>query len=157
LGPIREPASRLQNRSAVALVPMTLGLAPDGRSAREMAACEACTLDHPDEIAKMALSGDSVFASDWTRTLTDPQAFAHEQRCLAYVWTFLGFTTDLAKDGDWLRTTLATRSVFVQRFGSELKGFENVCAHRFHPLRTKDRANGPIVCGFHHWRYDADG
>ena len=91
----------------------------------------------------MALSGDSVFASDWARTLTDPLAFAHEQRCLSYAWTFLGFTTDLAKDGDWFRATLATRSVFVQRFGSELKGFENVCAHRFYPLRTKDRGNGP--------------
>ncbi len=29
---------------------------------------------------------------NWTRTLSDPQAFAHEQRCLAYAWTFLGFT-----------------------------------------------------------------
>lgn len=105
----------------------------------------------------MALHGDPAFAPDWARTLIDPRAFAHEQRCLAYAWTFLGFTEDLAKDGDWFRTTLATRSVFVQRFGAELKGFENVCAHRFYPLRTKDRGNGPIVCGFHHWRYDGNG
>jgi phenylpropionate dioxygenase-like ring-hydroxylating dioxygenase large terminal subunit len=105
----------------------------------------------------MAHRGDSAFAPDWARTLIDPQAFAHEQRCLAYVWTFLGLTTDLAKDGDWFRATLATRSVFVQRFGTELKGFENVCAHRFFPLRTKDKGNGPIVCGFHNWRYDGDG
>lgn len=105
----------------------------------------------------MALREDSTFAPDWARTLIDPQAFAHEQRCLAYVWTFLGLTTDLAKDGDWFRTTLAMRSVFVQRFGTVLRGFENVCAHRFHPLRTEDNGNGPIVCGFHHWRYDADG
>lgn len=104
-----------------------------------------------------ALRGDQVFAANWTRTLTDPQAFAHEQRCLAYVWTFLGFTRDLAQDGDWFRATLATRSVFVQRFGTELKGFENVCAHRFFPLRTTDKGNGPIVCGFHHWRYDNEG
>lgn len=105
----------------------------------------------------MALRGDTAFAPDWARTLTDPQAFAHEQRCLAYVWTFLGLTTDLTKDGDWFRATLATRSVFVQRFGAELKGFENVCAHRFYPLRTEDKGNGPILCGFHHWRYDQDG
>lgn len=105
----------------------------------------------------MALRGDQAFAADWTRTLTDPQAFAHEQRCLAYAWTFLGFTRDLANDGDWFRATLATRSVFVQRFGTELRGFENVCAHRFFPLRTKDKGNGPIVCGFHHWRYDNEG
>jgi phenylpropionate dioxygenase-like ring-hydroxylating dioxygenase large terminal subunit len=100
--------------------------------------------------AIMALRGDTAFAPDWARPLIDPRAFAHEQRCLAHVWTFLGLATDLAMDGDWFRTTLATRSVFVQRFGSEVKGFENVCAHRFYPLRTKDRGNGPIVCGFHH-------
>lgn len=105
----------------------------------------------------MVRRGDAAFAPDWARTLIDPQAFAHEQRCLAYAWTFLGFTTDLAQDGDWFRASLATRSVFVQRFGAELKGFENVCAHRFYPLRTKDKGNGPIVCGFHHWRYDNDG
>lgn len=105
----------------------------------------------------MALRGDIAFTADWARTLTDPQAFAHEQRCLGYASTFLGFTGDVAKDGDWFRASLATRSVFVQRFGAELKGFENVCAHRFYPLRTKDKGNGPIVCGFHHWRYDQDG
>lgn len=105
----------------------------------------------------MALRGDIAFTADWARTLTDPQAFAHEQRCLGHAWTFLGFTGDVAKDGDWFRASLATRSVFVQRFGAELKGFENVCAHRFYPLRTKDKGNGPIVCGFHHWRYDQDG
>jgi phenylpropionate dioxygenase-like ring-hydroxylating dioxygenase large terminal subunit len=105
----------------------------------------------------MTLRGDSVFAADWIRPLVDPQAFAHEQRCLSYAWTFLGFTEDVARDGDWFRASLATRSVFVQRFGAELKGFENVCAHRFHPLRTADRGNGAIVCGFHHWRYDRDG
>jgi len=105
----------------------------------------------------MAIRGDSAFAPDWTRALVDPQAFAHEQRCLSYAWTFLGLATDLVKDGDWFRASLATRSVFVQRFDTKLKGFENVCAHRFHPLRTQDRGNGPIVCGFHHWRYDGDG
>jgi phenylpropionate dioxygenase-like ring-hydroxylating dioxygenase large terminal subunit len=105
----------------------------------------------------MTLRGDTAFTAEWARTLSDPQAFAHEQRCLRYTWTFLGFTGDVAKDGDWFRALLATRSVFVQRFGSELKGFENVCAHRFHPLRTKDKGNGPIVCDFHHWRYDKDG
>lgn len=105
----------------------------------------------------MALRGSDTFAGDWARTLTDPQAFAHEQRRLAFVWTFLGFTGDVAKEGDWFRASLSTRSVFVQRFGAELRGFENVCAHRFYPLRTEEKGNGPIVCGFHHWRYDRDG
>ncbi len=94
---------------------------------------------------------------DWARTLTDPQAFQHEQEKLSHVWTFLGLARDVANDGDWFRATLATRSVFVQRFGSDLKAFENRCAHRFFPLRTADKGNGPIVCGFHHWRYDSQG
>ncbi|MBU8874725.1 Rieske 2Fe-2S domain-containing protein [Reyranella sp. MMS21-HV4-11] len=101
--------------------------------------------------------GASAFTPNWARTLVDPQAFSDEQHRLASVWTFLGFTSDLAKDGDWFRASLATRSVFVQRFDATLKGFENVCAHRFYPLRTGDKGHGPIVCGFHGWRYVNDG
>jgi phenylpropionate dioxygenase-like ring-hydroxylating dioxygenase large terminal subunit len=100
---------------------------------------------------------DLALPADWARTLVDPEAFAQEQARLAHVWTFLGVTHDLARDGDWITASLATRSVFVQRFGGELKGFENLCAHRFYPVRTAERGNGPVVCGFHHWRYDKDG
>ena len=73
---------------------------------------------------------DGNMPADWTRAIVDPTAFAEEQGRLAHVWTFLGMTTDLANDGDWFRASIATRSVFVQRFGSELRGFENLCAHR---------------------------
>src|SRR5215475_904615 len=68
-----------------------------------------------------------------------------------------GVVTDVTNDGDWFRTILGGRSIFVQRFGEDLRGFENVCAHRFYPLRTKDKGNGPIRCGFHHWQYNKDG
>jgi hypothetical protein len=61
--------------------------------------------------------------SDWARTLTDPREFRREQSLLAHTWTFLGLTKDVAGDGDWFRASLATRSVFVQRFRAELKGF----------------------------------
>jgi len=99
----------------------------------------------------------SGIPSDWARTMTDPREFAREQGALAHTWTFLGLTRDVARDGDWFRASLATRSVFVQRFGEELKGFENRCVHRAYPLRNADKGNGPIVCGFHHWRYDGEG
>jgi phenylpropionate dioxygenase-like ring-hydroxylating dioxygenase large terminal subunit len=95
--------------------------------------------------------------TNFPAALTDPTLFREEQDRLARVWTFLGFTHHVAKDGDWFRATLANRSVFVQRFGAELRAFENRCAHRSFPLRTADRGNGPILCGFHHWRYDSDG
>jgi phenylpropionate dioxygenase-like ring-hydroxylating dioxygenase large terminal subunit len=102
-------------------------------------------------------SGIGGIPADWARTTTDPQAFRFEQDRLSHVWTFLGLTRDVARDGDWFRASLATRSVFVQRFGDELSGFENRCAHRGYPLRNADKGNGAIVCGFHHWRYDQAG
>lgn len=94
---------------------------------------------------------------NWPDTLVDEAAFAYEQARLARVWTFLGHVRDVARDGDWFRTSLATRSVFVQRFGDELRGFENRCAHRSFPLRNAERGNGPVLCGFHHWRYNKEG
>lgn len=94
---------------------------------------------------------------DWARSLVDPQAFREEQRRLAHVWTFLGLTREVVHDGDWIRASIGGRSVFVQRFGEQLRGFENVCAHRFYPLRNADKGNGPVICGFHHWQYNRDG
>ncbi|WPB85470.1 aromatic ring-hydroxylating oxygenase subunit alpha [Sediminicoccus rosea] len=89
--------------------------------------------------------------------LHDPQAFAEEQARLGRVWTLLGFTTDLPRQNDWFRAVLGGRSVFIQRFAEGLRGFENRCAHRSFPLRTTERGNGPVLCGFHHWRYDSEG
>ncbi len=100
---------------------------------------------------------NEVKRADWARSLSDDQAFKLEQDHLGYVWTLLGITNDLKNDGDWIRATLGGRSVIVQRFGGALKGFENRCAHRSYPLRTSDKGNGPLVCGFHHWRYNEDG
>jgi phenylpropionate dioxygenase-like ring-hydroxylating dioxygenase large terminal subunit len=93
----------------------------------------------------------------WAVALTDQHAFEQEQARLGRVWTFLGLTLDLAKDGDWFTAQLGGRSVFVQRFGDKLKGFENRCAHRFYPLRTGEKGNGKIKCQFHHWTYNQEG
>src|SRR5579862_2701240 len=95
--------------------------------------------------------------SAWARSLADDRDFEFEQSRLGHVWTLLGTTQDVARDGDWFRATLGGRSVIVQRFGDALKGFENRCAHRFFPLRITDKGNGPLICGFHHWRYNQNG
>jgi phenylpropionate dioxygenase-like ring-hydroxylating dioxygenase large terminal subunit len=101
-------------------------------------------------------SADSL-QPDWSWPMCDAQAFAREQDSLAGTWTFLCLASDVQNDGDWIVTSLALRSVFVQRFGNTLRGFENRCAHRGFPLRTQERGNGVILCGFHHWRYNQDG
>jgi phenylpropionate dioxygenase-like ring-hydroxylating dioxygenase large terminal subunit len=86
-----------------------------------------------------------------------PEAFAEERAALGYCWTFLGFDHQVARPNDWFRTTLGGRSILVQRFEQGLAAFENKCAHRGYPLRTEDAGNGPLVCGFHHWRYNHEG
>ena len=93
----------------------------------------------------------------WAAALADQDAFRQEQARLGRIWTFLGLTFDVAKDNDWFTARLGGRSVFVQRFGGELKGYENRCAHRFFPLRRKEKGNGPIKCGFHDWEYNKRG
>jgi phenylpropionate dioxygenase-like ring-hydroxylating dioxygenase large terminal subunit len=108
-------------------------------------------MDAPTETAREARF------PKWAAALTDADVFEQEQARLGRIWTFLGLTLDVAKDGDWFTAELGGRSVFVQRFGATLKGFENRCAHRFYPLRTKEKGNGPIRCGFHHWTYNEDG
>ena len=93
----------------------------------------------------------------WARSFTDQASFEQEQAQIGQIWTLLCLTTDIPNDGDWICATLGGRSVFVQRFGDSLRGFENICAHRFYPLRTNKKGNGPIRCGFHHWQYNKDG
>ena len=94
---------------------------------------------------------------DWARSIRDPEAFASEQAALGQVWTLLGLTTDIPNDNDWIRCSLGGGSVFVQRFGSTIKGFENVCRHRFHPIRTAAKGSGLVRCAFHHWVYNQEG
>ena len=83
--------------------------------------------------------------------------FAAEQAALRHVWTMVGTTADLARDGDWITVDLWGCPVFIQRFSDAFRGFVNLCAHRFYPLRIGVKGNGPIRCGFHGWQYDADG
>jgi phenylpropionate dioxygenase-like ring-hydroxylating dioxygenase large terminal subunit len=89
--------------------------------------------------------------------MTSEADFHAEQAALGCLWTFLGFESDIPGVDDWFRTRLGGRSIFVQRFESGIRAFENRCAHRFYPLRTTDRGSGPVVCAFHGWRYDAKG
>lgn len=85
------------------------------------------------------------------------EAFAAEREALATCWTFLGFEHQVAVADDWFRTMIGGRSIIVQRFKLGLAAFEKKCAHRGYPLRHSDRGNGPLLCGFHHWRYNHEG
>jgi phenylpropionate dioxygenase-like ring-hydroxylating dioxygenase large terminal subunit len=93
----------------------------------------------------------------WLASLCDDQAFAEENSRLRSFWTFVGFTTELPRHNDWIRRDLWGRSIFIQNFNGELRGFTNLCLHRLFPIRTADCGNGPVQCPFHHWTYDKTG
>lgn len=87
----------------------------------------------------------------------DPAAFAKEQEALGRVWNFLGFAHQIPRKNDWFTAMLGGRNIFVQRFEQGIAAFENRCAHRNYPLRVGEKGNGPVLCGFHHWRYNHEG
>lgn len=93
----------------------------------------------------------------WIAASATESAYEHEQDRLSTTWNMIGRLSEIPLDGDWFKTTLGRLSIFVQRCKDRIVGFENSCAHRFHPLRVSERGNGPIVCPFHHWRYNAEG
>lgn len=87
-----------------------------------------------------------------------PQAFEAELgRLFGRGWHFVGMTTELAKDRDFVCVEHAGASVVVQNFRGELKAFQNVCTHRFNKIQTDDRGNRPLSCGYHGWTYDRTG
>jgi phenylpropionate dioxygenase-like ring-hydroxylating dioxygenase large terminal subunit len=94
---------------------------------------------------------------DDTAARLSPEAFAKEQDLLGKSWTFLGLERDIPNTNDWFTAELGGRSVVIQRFEAGIRGFENRCRHRGYPLRIGKKGNGALVCGFHHWRYNADG
>lgn len=93
----------------------------------------------------------------WVAAAVSKQAFDHEQEQISKVWNLVGYVSDIPNNGDWFTTTLGQYSIFVQRDEDRIVAFENKCAHRFYPLRNAKKGNGPIVCGFHHWRFNMSG
>lgn len=94
---------------------------------------------------------------EWAKSISSQTCFEEEQAQLSRVWTFLGYVHQVRNEQDWFVAQLAGRSVMVQRFGEHLRGFENICPHRYHPIRTVTQGNSPMVCPFHQWRFDAEG
>ncbi len=100
----------------------------------------------------------SPSGADNARLYTSSDYFHAEMAALGRTaWQFVATAGELALPGDWVRARVFGVDVFVQNVRGELRGFRNVCQHRGFPLRQAPCGNGPIVCGFHAWRYDGEG
>ncbi|MBP7339074.1 Rieske (2Fe-2S) protein [Niveispirillum sp.] len=72
-------------------------------------------------------------------------------------WALLGHAGDLADHGQWITGWIGNVPVVVRNFGGTLRGFRNVCSHRFALMLTEPAGKGPLRCPYHAWVYDADG
>lgn len=72
-------------------------------------------------------------------------------------WEFVGMTSELARDKDFVTVEYEGASIVVQNFRGELRAFQNVCSHRFNRLQWEDKGSRPLLCRYHSWSYDARG
>lgn len=72
-------------------------------------------------------------------------------------WVLLARTDDLAEPGRWVTGWIGAIPVLVRNFGGSLRGFRNVCSHRFALMLTEPAGKGPLRCPYHAWVYDGDG
>lgn len=72
-------------------------------------------------------------------------------------WALLGQVGDLADQGQWITGWIGTVPVVVRNFSGTLRGFRNVCSHRFALMLTEPAGKGPLRCPYHAWVYDDDG
>lgn len=72
-------------------------------------------------------------------------------------WALLGRAADLADHGQWITGWIGAVPVLVRNFGGDLRGFRNVCSHRFALMLTEPAGKGPLRCPYHAWVYDGDG
>ncbi|OYQ34223.1 hypothetical protein CHU95_12295 [Niveispirillum lacus] len=72
-------------------------------------------------------------------------------------WALLGQAGDLAEHGQWITGWVGTVPVVVRNFSGSLRGFRNVCSHRFALMLTEPAGRGPLRCPYHAWVYDAEG
>lgn len=73
------------------------------------------------------------------------------------LWHFLTLTDALAEHGDFATTRIGAVPVVVQNFRGALKGFRNICSHRFALIHSDPAGSGLLRCPYHGWTYDADG
>lgn len=88
----------------------------------------------------------------------DNDIFQMEQEALFNnVWQLFGFTSEVGSDNDYVCRDVGGSSVVVQNFQGALKGFLNVCSHRFSFIREVETGSGPLRCPYHGWTYDKEG
>lgn len=114
-----------------------------------------CLQDTDFAAVKAAVArGESLPAAWYTRD----DVSALEMSCiLERHWQYIGATTQLARDGDFITGVIGRVPVVVIRDGERLNGYVNVCRHRRHPVMQGAGNACRMRCPYHAWTYDLAG
>jgi choline monooxygenase len=90
---------------------------------------------------------------------SDPAVLERERAViLAREWTYVADVSQLAREGDYVATTVAAYPLLVINDGARVRGFHNVCRHRGGPLAWDGEGSCKVlVCRYHGWSYGPDG
>lgn len=93
-----------------------------------------------------------------TEAYTSPERFEREQRRIfRRLWLFAGLRCMVARPSAYYARRLAGVPILLQNQGGVIACFLNACAHRGAMVQPEGHGTRPPVCGYHGWRYAADG
>ncbi len=70
---------------------------------------------------------------------------------------FFSLTTQISNKYDYIKKSIAGKSIIVRNDGERLRAFENRCPHRNAQLFSEDEGNAYLRCPFHGWGFRSDG
>ncbi|MEZ5660409.1 MAG: aromatic ring-hydroxylating dioxygenase subunit alpha [Burkholderiaceae bacterium] len=95
------------------------------------------------------------------RAYTDEALYRRELERFFYRghWCYVGLEAEVARPGDFKRTSIGERSVIMVRAAdNEIHVLENVCAHRgMRFCRERHGNRKEFVCPYHQWSYTLAG
>lgn len=82
-----------------------------------------------------------------------------QERIFAKCWLYVGHESQLAKNGDFLTTTMGEDPVIVTRDrAGKLRAFLNSCSHRGAKVCRVDRGKAALFrCPYHGWTFNTEG
>ncbi|AEO42256.1 aromatic ring-hydroxylating dioxygenase subunit alpha [Xanthomonas euvesicatoria pv. euvesicatoria] len=89
---------------------------------------------------------------------TSPHTFELEQaRLFSRLWTFVGFSSLVAKRNQFFARQVAGVPVLVQRTDAGIRAFINQCPHRQSAIQIDSHGKRPLVCPYHAWSFGPEG
>lgn len=94
-----------------------------------------------------------------SRWYSDPEIFREEQRkILRRSWHYVTHVGELAEIGAVVPWELGgVPIVLVRGEDGEIRGYENICRHRAHPVVLEAGVRRTLQCSYHGWTYDLGG